>query len=160
MFDLMIAVSLGAGLAFSHAAQRPRWRLLSGGALQVAVLLALCVRDLPTHNFAADRSFRLLFDPSFKAEIAIREEAMVATIAKVRSIPGEVMSSNFVCYRAGKPFVIDKFNVSQRMATGALPTNTIKAMIANGRLTEVIPDPRTEWDHPVTKKATSPGGSF
>jgi hypothetical protein len=156
IFDLMIAVSLGAGLAFSHAARMPPWRWGNAGALQAALLLVLCLRFLTSVDGADDRSFRLLFDPSFKIEIAIREEAMAASIARVRSIPGAVVGPNVVCYRAGKPFVVDKFNATQRMATGALPSTTLKEMIASGSLTEVTSDPRSDWDNPVGKKKQAP----
>jgi len=159
-FDLMIAVSLGAGLAFSHAGRASRWRGLSPGMLQGGLMLAICLRFLVSQIDDANRSFRLLFDPAFKTEIAIREAAMAAMVAKVRETPGPVMCTNYVCYRAGKPFAIDKFNATQRMITGALPRDAVKSLIAKGQLTQVDPDPRGNWGQPLRAILRSPGKPF
>jgi hypothetical protein len=148
IFDLMIGVSLGTGLAFSYARRVPEWGVLSGGVLQAAILLALCVRVYPSH-LNRDRTYRLLFDPSFQTEITIREQVTEEAIAKVRATPGPVMSSTFVCYRSGKPFAVDKFNVTQRMATGALPPKTLRSLLVSGQLTEVRPDLLADWENPV-----------
>jgi len=148
-FDLMIAASLGVGLAFTHAGRAPRWRGLSPGTLQGGLALAICLRFLISQIDDANRPFRLLFDPSFKTEIATRETAMAAMIARVQATPGSVMCTNYVCYRAGKPFAIDKFNATQRMITGALPRDALKSLIASGQLTEVDSDPRGNWGQPL-----------
>jgi hypothetical protein len=152
-FDVMIGVCMGTGLAFSYASRMPGWGVLSGGVMQIALLLALCVRLFPVNHIDRDWSYRLLFDPSFQAEMALREKATAMTIAKVRSTPGAVMSTNYACYRSGKPFAVDKFNLKQRMKTGALPETTLRSLIDNGQLTVVKPDPIEDWESPI--KATS-----
>ena len=157
LFDLIIAVSVSAGLAFFHAARAPQWPGMNAGALQAALLAALCARLLFAKHHDGDRSFRLLFDPSFKTEIGIREEAMATTIAKVRTTPGAIMSSNFACYRSGKPFAIDRFNATQRIATGALPPDAIKSKIAIGQLTFVDYNTCESWDNPL-HPAKAPSG--
>jgi len=156
-FDLMIAASLGVGLAFTHAGRASQWRGLSPGMLQGGLLLAIGLRFAVSQIDDPNRPFRLLFDPSFKTEIATREAAMAAMIKKVRETPGPVMCANYVCYRAGKPFAVDRFNATQRMVTGALPRDALKSLIASGQITEVAADPRGNWGQPL--RATAPTGS-
>jgi hypothetical protein len=156
-FDLIIAASIGVGLAFAHAGRASGWRGFRPGMLQAGLTLAICLRFLVSQIDDPNRSFRLLFDPAFKDEIAIREKAMTDMIAKVRATPGAVMCSNYACYRAGKPFAIDRFNAEQRMLTGALPRDALRKMIANGQLTEVESDPRGSWRQsmrPITPPAS------
>jgi hypothetical protein len=50
-----------------------------------------------------------------------------------------------VDYRAGKPFVVDKFNAEQRILAGALPKDAISARVAAGTLTIVEVDPHARW---------------
>ena len=65
---------------------------------------------------------RLIFDSGFRNEIAMRERAMTDSVERVRRIPGDVTCGRnlLVNYRAGKPFVVDAFNVQQRILAGAL----------------------------------------
>ncbi len=145
-FDLLIAVSIGVALAFTHGGRAPQSRLLGPAVLQTLLLLAIDLRFLPPKNSDANRSYRLVFDRTFRSEIALREQATAASVARVRATPGEVMSTNFVCYRAGKPFAIDRFNARQRMKTGALPPDAVKSRIDSGQLTLVEADPLASWD--------------
>ena len=50
-----------------------------------------------------------------------------------------------ISYRSGKPFVVDAFNVQQRILAGALPKDAITARVAAGTLTIVEVDPRARW---------------
>jgi len=144
-FDLIIAASIGVGLAFAHAGRASGRKGFGPGALRAGLTLAICLRFLVSQIGDPNRTFRLLFDPTFKNEIAIREKAMTDMVAKIRVTPGAVMCTNYACYRAGKPFAIDRFNAEQRMRTGALPRDALQAMIANHQLTEVESDPRGSW---------------
>jgi hypothetical protein len=152
-FDTIIAAALGVGLAFFHAGRAAGWRGLSPRMLQGGLLAAIALRFLVSHFDDPNRPFRLVFDPSFKQEIAAREAAMEAMIARVRETPGLVMCTNYVCYRAGKPFAIDRFNATQRMLTGALPKDALQLLIASGQLTSITPDPRGNWGQPLRAKA-------
>lgn len=152
-FDLIIAVSMGVGLAFTHAPQLSLSRFPGTDPLRVVLLLGLCIPLLPWKSLKTAKPVRLLFDRSFQTEIAIREKAMADSITLVRDTPGEVMCSNYVCYRSGKPFAIDRFNAKQRMFTGALPANIVKDRIKTGRLKVVITDPSADWDNPLGAKA-------
>ena len=81
----------------------------------------------------------------FKNEIAMRERAMTDSVENVRRIPGDVLCSTFVSYRAGKPFAVDLFNVQQRILSGALPKDAITDRVAAGTLTIIEVDPYTQW---------------
>jgi hypothetical protein len=92
---------------------------------------------------------RLVFDHSFKNEIAMREQAMTDSVERVRRITGDVMCparTLLVGYRAGKPFVVDAFNAEQRILAGVLPKDAITARVAAGTLTIVTVDSRTRWE--------------
>ena len=166
IFDLLIAASIGTGIAFSHAGSafntqpgasaddippRPK-RIPIAFVLQAAFLLVLALRLSYFQEFTSSYPFRMFFDPSFKTEIATRERAMADSIAKVRAVPGAVMTTNYVCYRAGKPFTIDKFNAEQRVLTGALPSDAITSLIESRRISVVHPDRRGDWYNPLVKK--------
>jgi hypothetical protein len=88
-----------------------------------------------------------VFDHSFKNEIAMREQAMTDSVERVRRIPGDVTCGKYllVCYRAGKPFVVDTFNAEQRILAGALPKDAITARVAAGTLTIVEVDQHARW---------------
>jgi hypothetical protein len=148
IFDLLIGVSIGTGLAISVAPPLPPLaaRFVGANALASVILLAIGLRLLPTRNVGQLKAVRLFFDPSLKTEIALREKAMADTVARVRDTSGPVLCTTFVCYRSGKPFAVDRFNVEQRIAAGALPRNVLKSRIRSGALTDVFPDPLADWD--------------
>jgi hypothetical protein len=143
-FDLVIAVSICVGLAFAHAPFLPLARRFGPEVLQIALLAAICVL-LVGRSFRHSRSVRLVFDPSFQMEIAVREKAMVESVARVRATPGDVYSSLFVCYRSGKPFAIDDFNANERIKGGTLPQDAINGRVIRGTLTVVEADPLSWW---------------
>ncbi len=153
VFDLLIAVSIGAGLAFTHApAPPPRLaRVLGPQICATVLLLALCLRLLPTKRVESIKAVRMFFDPGLRNEIATRENAMADSVARVRAVAGDATASTMimVCYRSGKPLAVDRFNTEQRMLCGALPKNAIKCRIRKGTLTDVDPDPRAAWDKPL-----------
>lgn len=149
MFDLLIGAAMGVGLAISYMSLVPRGRFFSPEVVQCLLLLAICYRLVPSRRLASLPSVRLFFDRSMKTEIAIREKAMADSVARVRATPGDVMSSMLVCYRAGKPFVVDNFNLHQRIATGAVPPDVLSRRRNDGTLTKVDPDPRSEWLNPL-----------
>ena len=143
-FDLVIAVAIGLGLAFTQIALWPVARSLRSAQVQAIVLLALCVRLLVSKQL---QPVRLIFDSSFRTEIATRQRAMSDSIERVRGIPGDVTCGRdmLVNYRAGKPFVVDAFNAEQRILAGALPKDAISARVTAGTLTIVKVDPRVRW---------------
>ena len=152
-FDLIIAVSIGAGYCWKRLASLESvgagdGEFRSGIAANLFILLC-CLRFIPLSHFSVSKPVRMLFDRRFKEEIAVREQAMKDDILAVEQTPGDVMCSTYVCYRAGKPLVVDKFNVRQRMITGRLPADAIKTRIKSGKLTDVEMDRRADWDEPL-----------
>jgi hypothetical protein len=142
-FDLVIAVAIGLGLAFTHVSLWPVARPLRPDQAQAILLLAVCVRLLASKQL---QPVRLVFDHSFKNEIAMREQAMTDSVQYVRRIPGDVLCPPLVSYRAGKPFAVDAFNVQQRILAGVLPNDAIAARVAAGTLTIVEVDKQTNWN--------------
>ena len=141
-FELVFGVSIGVGLAFAQAPFLPLARRYSPDALRVVFLLGICLRLVASTRL---EPVRLLTDRGFPAEIARREAAMSATVARIRTTPGDVLCDTLACYRAGKPFVVDSFNVHQRILAGKLPPDVILQRIADGRLTSVAEDPLLRW---------------
>jgi hypothetical protein len=142
-FDLVIAVAIGLGLACTHVSLWPVARPLRPDQAQAILLLAVCVRLLASKQL---QPVRLVFDHSFKNEIAMREQAMTDSVQYVRRIPGDVLCPPLVSYRAGKPFAVDAFNVQQRILAGVLPNDAIAARVAAGTLTIVEVDKQTNWN--------------
>jgi hypothetical protein len=141
-FDLIIAVAIGLGLAFTQISQWPVVRHLRWERAQAILLLALCLRLLTPKQL---QPVRLVFDRSFRNEIAMRERAMTDSVERVRRTPGDVLCSALVSYRAGKPFAVDLFNAEQRILAGALPKDAISSRLAAGTLTIVEIDPYARW---------------
>jgi len=143
-FDLVIAVAMGLGLAFTQISLWPVARPLRSEQAQAILLLAMCVRLLASKQL---QPVRLVFDRSFINDIAMRERAMTDSIERVRRIPGDVLCPALVSYRAGKPFAVDAFNAHQRILAGALPKDAIAARVAGGTLTIVEVDQHAHWSH-------------
>jgi dolichyl-phosphate-mannose-protein mannosyltransferase len=145
-FDLVIAVAMGLGLAFTQISLWPVARSLRSEHAQAILLLAVCVGLLASKHF---QPVRLVFDRSFNSEIAMRERAMTDSVERVRRIPGDVTCGRdmLVCYRAGKSFAVDTFNAQQRILAGALPKDAIAARVAAGTLTIVKVNKRARWRH-------------
>ena len=140
LFDLVIGCGIAAGLAFSYLGKlqgsgRPR-------ILQLGFLVALCLRLIFSEN-----SSDVLhpFSPKFQHEIARREEIVSRLIAKIRAVPGNVESDAYLCYKAGKPFVVDEFNLSERINTGKIPKDVLSKRIHDHSLTTIEADPGIEW---------------
>ena len=143
-FDLVIGIAIGLGLAFTQISLWPIGRWLGAKQAQAILLLAVCMRLLVSRQL---QPVRLIFDSSFRNEIAMRERAMTDEVERVRRIPGDVTCGKYllVCYRAGKPFVVDTFNSEQRILAGALPKDAITARVAAGTLKIVEVDQHARW---------------
>ena len=140
-FDLVIAVAIGLGLAYTQVPLWPLARRFPPAVAQAILLLVVCARLVVPKEL---EPIRLLVDRRFKNEIAIREQAMADSVERVRKTPGDVLCPMLISYRAGKPFVIDKFNAKQRMSAGAF-RDAVTARVAAGTLTIVKTDPRALW---------------
>ena len=153
-FELVFAVSIGVGLTFTQAPYLTLARRLSPDSLRCLFLLAICIRLVASTRLEPVRMFT---DPRFHAEIAARQAAMSATVARIKMTPGDVFCCPLACYRAEKPFVVDSFNCNQRILAGDLPPDAISKLVASGRLTHVDADPLLSWGT-KTRAATDLGG--
>src|SRR6516165_9878626 len=153
-FDLVIAVAIGLGLAYTQVPLWPLPRRLPPAVAQAILLLAVCTRLLLPKEL---KPIKALVDRRFKNEIAIREQAMADSVERVRKTPGDVLCPMLIGYRAGKPFAVDNFNATQRMLAGALPKDAVTARVAAGTLTVVKTDPRASWTNPLLKRDTTMG---
>src|SRR6516165_2240023 len=153
-FDLMIAVAIGLGLAYTQVPLWPLARRFPPAVAEAILLLVVCTRLLVPKDL---EPIRMLVDRRFKKEIAIREQAMADSVERVRRTPGDVLCPMLISYRAGKPFVVDNFNATQRMLAGALPKDAVTARVAAGTLTVVKTDPRASWTNPLLKRDTTMG---
>ena len=142
MFDLVIALSVGIGIAFAKAHEMPLARHYNPERLRAGVLMAICIRLLTTPG---NEPARLFFDPGFQEEIAMRDAAMRESVAKAKETPGDVLSAAIVSYRAGKPFIVDTFNFQQRVKAGELSNRALEDRIAAGTLTRVQANPYAAW---------------
>ena len=147
-FDLVIAVAIGLGLAYTQVPLWPLARRFPPTVAQAILLLVVCARLLVPKEL---EPIRLLVDRRFKNEIAIREQAMAESVESVRKTPGDVLCPALISYRAGKPFVIDKFNAKQRMSAGAF-RDAVTARVAAGTLTIVKTDRRARSTKPLQLK--------
>jgi len=147
-FDLVIAVAIGLGLAYTQVPLWPLARRFQPAVAQAILLLVVCAGLLVPKGL---EPIRLLVDHRFKNEIAIREQAMADSVERVRKTPGDVLCPALVSYRAGKPFVVDKFNAKQRMSAGAF-RDAVTARVAAGTLTIVKTDRRARWTKPFRLK--------
>jgi hypothetical protein len=141
-FDLVMAVAMSFGLAFTQVSIWPVARHLRFEQAQAILLLAVCVRLLASKQL---QPVRMVFVRCFINEIAIREQAMADSVQRVQQVPGDVLCPPLVSYRSGKPFMVDAFNVQQRISAGVLPKDAITARVAAGTLTTVEVDPRARW---------------
>jgi len=140
--NLVIAVSIGLGLAYTQVPLWPLARRFSPARSQTILLLAIFARLLVSKQF---QPVQVVADPGFRAEIAARQRVMAEEVERVRRMLGDVLCPLLVSYKAGKPFVVDTFNAEERSSAGVLPNNAITGRVAKGSLTIVEVDERTRW---------------
>ena len=131
-FDLVIAVSLSVGLAYEYAPRLVNNKSYSPEVLRFVLLATLCIRLCISSRM---EPYQLWIDPSFRQEIAIREMEMAKTIAIIKKMPGNVSGSTYACYRAGKPFVLDLFNVNQRIKAGQMTQEAYQQLLKDKAIT-------------------------
>ena len=140
-FDLLIATAIAAGGLFARMekATAPR---IPAGILQSGLVLAICLRLIV---WDSSRNFLKVISPAIQKDIVFREGMMALLTDRVRSVPGNVFSDSYLCYRAGKPFVVDEFNLDERMRAGQVAGDTISKRLANHALVKIESDPGIQW---------------
>jgi hypothetical protein len=142
MFDLLFAVSIGVGLVYEHAAVLPAAAKRGADGLRVILLAAICIRLLASTRTEV---VRLFFDRGFHAEIAARERATATTVMRTKEVVGGVFGDVYPTYRAGKPFLVDKFNLQQRIFAGRLPPDILLCFVKQNGLAVVEADRNFSW---------------
>ena len=125
-FDLVVALSIGMGVAFNEVVRMDK----DTEGLQVGLVLLLTLPFLMLPVF-------LPFSSAYRAKMVCLEQRTAARIATVRAIPGDVFCESYIAYRAGKPFVVDAFNVEERIQAGKLPPDVITQRLQQHTLTGV-----------------------
>ncbi|MBX9578141.1 MAG: DUF2029 domain-containing protein [Chthoniobacterales bacterium] len=142
-FDLNIAVAAAAGLAF-HFLSDPSlsWKKTSKETLQLSFLLVLLLPFLCAPEL---HQIPQIFSRSFYQEAKRRENIVLQEVQKIHDIPGDVFCENSICYRAGKPFVVDCFNLNERIKTGKISPFVVTDLINNHLLTKIVCNPDITW---------------
>ncbi len=142
-FELVAACAIGLGLAFEGASLVFGQRL---GAVRskLAILAVLIARLLFSTRMEA---YLLLASPQYRALFPAAAQVVTEEAARVRVIPGPVVCSNAaVCRLAGKPFVLDRFAMEQRIRTGRLTRPELEALVQAAGIREERIDPRASVD--------------
>ncbi|MCX6957061.1 MAG: glycosyltransferase family 39 protein [Verrucomicrobiae bacterium] len=131
-FDLVIVVAIAMGLGF---------QLLVDQKKELSQLLWLLFLTGPLIVSPDLFSFTQIFSFSGRAAIKQEEQEMNQLIEEVRTSPVDVFCESYITYRAGKPFVVDAFNVEERIKAKKLPADAVDRLIKEGKLVEV----KREW---------------
>ncbi|MEO5587016.1 MAG: hypothetical protein ABIQ81_04920, partial [Novosphingobium sp.] len=120
-FDILIALSIGVGLATTGLRERG----LSPRLLALFALLA----NAGALFFAPQALGR--FGVDMAGEMAERAWLFAQDTAYLKARSGPVLcQSQLLCLRAGKPLFYDSFNATQAMRFGTLPKDTLTRMLA------------------------------
>ncbi|MBX9577066.1 MAG: glycosyltransferase family 39 protein [Chthoniobacterales bacterium] len=131
-FDLVMTISIAMGVGFQFlASAKKEWQ-------QFLWVLFLVAPFLVSPNLC---SFTQIFSSSGRAEMREEVQLMNQLIEEVRASPVDVFCESYITYRAGKPFVIDAFNVEERIKAKKLPADVVDRLIQGGKLVEV----KREW---------------
>jgi hypothetical protein len=134
-FDVVIAASIGFGLAVTFLGQILPLRFRIPHLAGTLLIVAACISLWPAKDALAVRlllDHRALQEQRHQTEVAMEE-----AIAKCRAMPNNVYCDPTVLYRAGKPFIVDSYNTSERILYGRLPKNAIETLYRNGSLSFV-----------------------
>lgn len=131
-FDLVIVVAIAMGVGFQFLEDQKR---------ELSKSLWLLFLIVPFLFSANLYSFTQIFSSTGRAAIQQEEQEISQLIEEVRASPVDVFCESYITYRAGKPFVVDAFNVEERIKAKKLPADIVDKMIEEGKLVEV----KREW---------------
>jgi hypothetical protein len=142
-FELAVASAIGLGLAFDGAGQlfasarKAQWTRL-------AILAVLVTRLLASTRMEA---YLLPISAEYRSLFPAGAAVMKQEVARIRAVPGPVACTiAAVCRLAGKPFVLDRFAMAQRIKAGRWTAGELEARVhAAGIRNEPI-DPRASAD--------------
>ena len=144
-FDFNIAVALAVGTAFHlllpfsrkdqcHSSELPQtfFVMLLLAPLFLAPGMSLVQKGLSSH---------------FNEEARWREQCMLENIKKVQATPGDVLSEPYILYRAGKSFIVDGFNLEERIQAGSVSPTVLLNRVKQHQLTKVNTDANDTWPY-------------
>lgn len=124
-FDLFLAIAVIAALFIPWLIERQGWR--ESRAAEIAVALVLLATLLPP------AFHRIRFAPLFR--LPARQMRFEMQARFIHRQPGPaVCESTLLCARAGKPFVYDPFNATERVLTGKLDPRPSLAQVRAGQI--------------------------
>jgi hypothetical protein len=150
-FELVTATAIGLGMAFSQIIAIPWVRHWGTDRSRAAIVAVLVFRLLisgrePFSNPTRLEPYLTLVSPEFRAQFYENSKIMEQEIERIRHIPGPVYCSvNTVCYRAGKPFVLDSYFLFLKIKTGRLTRPEFEAQLRAAGIKCVTVDHRTKW---------------
>ncbi len=129
--DSVIASAIAVGMAFQVISARFEKKKYW---YQLGLLVYLI---LPWLTTPLKLTFRPCFSAAYQAKIQAREDYVKKCVEKVRAISGDVFCEPYIVYRAGKTFVVDQFNLNERIKAGIFPSDIIAQKVRQGKLTVV-----------------------
>jgi hypothetical protein len=119
-FDVMIAISIAAGLACAH--------LRSLGAKPAVIAALALLANAAVISFAPQALGRAVVE--FIGDFGLREKMVKDDTAYLAAHPGSALcESMLLCLWAGKPVLVDPYNLLQASATGRLPATLLEDML-------------------------------
>jgi hypothetical protein len=138
--DLIIAVSVGLGLAYDRASAIDPVKRWSSELIRSVIVAILALRIVLTGHI---ESGLLLTSANYRRAFSDHAAITQSEALRVRGIPGLVACSNeLVCRVAGKSLVLDDFKVGQLLLTGQLTPNGLSELLKIRGITFVQNDPR------------------
>ncbi len=117
-FELAVATALGLGLAFDTASQIFGLDESKVDRARAAILAALIARLLLSTRL---EPYLVLASPEYRNLFPANAEIAKQETQRIRAIPGAVYCTiSIVCRFAGKPFVLDRFAMEQRVKIGRM----------------------------------------
>ncbi len=117
-FELAVATALGLGLAFDTAGQIFGLDESKADRARAAILAALIARLLLSTRL---EPYLVLASPEHRNLFPANAEIAKQETQRIRAIPGAVYCTiSIVCRFAGKPFVLDRFAMEQRVKIGRM----------------------------------------
>lgn len=140
--ELAVATAIALGIALSRFHETPLAARFGVARVFAFALGLLAIRLIASQQL---EQYAVWTDHTFRDGYVTQAEATQREVERVRGLPGLVACSiGTVCYRAGKPFVIDHSWVGMRIRAGVLSPETVADVLKREGVIELtLPDPGT-----------------
>ncbi len=145
-FDLVIASSIGLGMAYDQAAilaARSRW---STEGIRAIIMVIVAFRLIATSHI---EPALIMFDPGYRQTVSQHAALARAEAERVAAIPGSVFCANnkVVCRMAGKqPVFFEDFFLEHTAILGAMKPEALPEVLKRRGITYATIDHRAEAD--------------